>query len=179
MSERDGHIRALAADEAAARLDELAALLVDAVAGGASVNFLSGLGLPEARAFWAGQISAMAHSGRLLFAAVGDAGILGTTVLTFAPQPNAPHRAEVTKMLVARSCRRRGIGRRLLSAVEAASLAAGRTLLVLDTEAGSEGDRLYRACGWTAVGTIPGFALTPTGRPADATVFFKDLAPAR
>ena len=142
MREQDSHIRALAADEAAARLDELAALLVDAVAGGASVNFLSGLDLPEARAFWAGQIPAMAHGDRLLLAALGDEEILGTAVLTFALQPNAPHRAEVTKMLVARSCRRRGLGRRLLSAAEAASLAAGRTLLVLDTEAGSEGDRL-------------------------------------
>ena len=179
MSGDDVHIRALAADEAAVRLDELAALLVDAVAGGASVNFLSGLALPEARAFWVGQIPAMADGGRLLLAALGDEKVLGTAVLTFAPQPNAPHRAELTKMLVSRSFRQRGLGRRLLSAAEVASLAAGRTLLVLDTEAESEGDRLYRACDWTAIGTIPDFDLTTAGRPAGATVFFKNLIPPR
>lgn len=174
MSEQDAPIHALAADEATARLDGLAALLVHAVAGGASVNFLSGLGRAEAHAFWAGQIPAVADGARLLFAACAAEDVLGTAVLSFAPQPNAPHRAEVTKMLVARSARRRGLGRRLLVAAEAA-LTARRTLLVLDTEEGSGGDRLYRACGWTPVGTVPGVAPTTEGHPAGTTVFLRDL----
>ena len=54
--------------------------------------------------------------------------------MTFAHQPNAWHRAEITKMLVLSSARRQGLGRRLLATVEQAACEAGRTLLMLDFE---------------------------------------------
>ena len=52
-------IRALDAAGAEARLDGLAAVLVDAVAHGASVNFLAGFAHEEGRAFWRGQLPAI------------------------------------------------------------------------------------------------------------------------
>ena len=168
-------LRALSSAEAESRLDELAAILVDAVAQGASVNFLAGLAMPEARAFWRGQIPTLAAGGRRLIVAEDGVRLVGTCVLTFAPQPNGPHRAEITKMLVLGAYRRRGLGRGLLAAAEAEASAAGRTLLVLDTETGSEGERLYRSAGWTEAGAIPGFALTTDGRPAEATLFYKEI----
>ena len=82
-------------------------------------------------------------------------------------------------MLVLSSHRRRGLGRRLLAAAEAAALDAGRTLLVLDTEIGSAGEMLYRSCGWTALGAVPDHSYTTDGRLAAATVFFKALGPHR
>ena len=33
---------------------------------------------------------------------------------------------------------------------------------MLDTESGSAGDLLYRSCGWTEFGRVPGHAFKPT-----------------
>jgi GNAT superfamily N-acetyltransferase len=169
-------IRALDASEAEVRVAELANILVDAVAHGASVNFMAGFSHEEACAFWRGQFPGIAKGERRLF--VGDDGmrLVATVVLTFAHQPNASHRAEIGKMLVLASARRQGLGRRLLLAVETAAREAGRTLLMLDTETGSAGDLLYRSCGWTAIGAVPGHAFRPDGRLAETTLFYKKLS---
>jgi hypothetical protein len=52
---------------------------------------------------------------------------------------------------------------------------AGFRLLTLDTKRGDAAERLYRQLGWTAAGTIPGYALDPDGTPHDAVFFYKDL----
>ncbi len=169
-------VRALDAAEAEARLDELAEILVDAVASGASVNFLAGFAPEQARAFWQGQLAGIARGERRLLVADDGQRLVATVVLTHAPQPNAPHRAEIGKMLVLRERRRQGLGARLLCAAEEAARADGRTLLLLDTETGSAGDLLYRRCGWTEIGRVPGHALRPDGSLGDTTMFYKDLA---
>lgn len=168
-------IRDLPPAEAETRLDELAAILVDAVAGGASVNFLAGFDAASGRAFWQGQLPEMRAGSRRLFVAERDGRLLGTVVLTYAPQPNGPYRAEIGKMIVHSSARRQGIGDRLLAAAEEAALAAEKTLLILDTETGSAGDALYRRRGWTPAGTIPGYAYNPAGVPVPATFFYKEI----
>ncbi|MBR0664068.1 GNAT family N-acetyltransferase [Roseomonas hellenica] len=170
-------IRALDAIEAEARLGELADILVDAVAHGASVNFMAGFSWGEADAYWRGQLPGIADGSKRLL--VGDDGrrLVATVMLIHAQQPNAPHRAEIGKMLVFSSARRQGLGRRLLAAAEDAARAAGRTLLMLDTETGSAGDRLYRSCGWIEVGRVPDHAFRPDGRLAETTLFRKVLAP--
>jgi GNAT superfamily N-acetyltransferase len=101
----------------------------------------------------------------------------GASVSFMAPlTENQPHRADVAKMLVRRSARRRGLGAGLLRAAEEAALAAGRTLLVLDTVTGSEAERLYQRMGWIRVGVVPDYALWPDGRPCDATFFYRRLS---
>jgi GNAT superfamily N-acetyltransferase len=77
-------------------------------------------------------------------------------------------------MLVHGAARRRGLGERLMRAAEAAAIAAGKTLLVLDTASG-DAERLYTRSGWTRVGVVPDFALWPDGRLCDTTFFFKRL----
>jgi len=171
----DPLIRSLGLAEAERRLDELAALLVDAVESGASVNFMRGLTLDEAAAFWRGQLPELGHGSRVLMAAEAGGRIVGTSVVTFAHQPNQPHRADIGKMLVHSSLRRQGLGARLLAAAEAAARATGRTLLVLDTESDSAGERLYVRGGWVKVGEIPNFSLDPDGRLRAATVFYKHV----
>jgi len=89
--------------------------------------------------------------------------------------PNQPHRAEIAKLLVHRSARRRGIAQLLMERAEAEARAEGKTLLVLDTVTGDDAERLYERLGWTRVGVIPGYALYPDGRPCDTTVFWKSL----
>ena len=61
-----------------------------------------------------------------------------------------------------------------MRAAEAAALAEGKTLLVLDT-ADATAARLYERCGWRAAGTIPGYALLPQGGECDAIFYWKSL----
>jgi len=117
-------VRTLDAAEAEARVGKLSAILVDAVAHGASVNLMAGLADDAARAFWRSQVPGVAGDERCFLAAeglaAGDGGrLVGTVALTFAHQPDAPHRAETGRMLVLFSARRQGIGRRPLAAAEA------------------------------------------------------------
>jgi GNAT superfamily N-acetyltransferase len=174
VSEQE-EVRELGAAEVERRLAELAEVLVDAVEGGASVNFLRGFTPAEAEGFWRSQLAALQAGTKRLVIAEADGRIAGTAMVTFATQPNQPHRAEITKMLVHRSRRRRGLGARLLSAAEETAARHGRTLLVLDTESGSAGERLYARCGWVKVGEIPGYALSTDGVPKSATFFYKQL----
>ncbi len=171
-------IRAMDAEEARLHLGALSALLVDAVAQGASVNFMAGFSLAEAEAYWLRQIGGLETGDRIWLAAQEEGRLVGTVMCVFFGQPNQPFRGEVSKMLVHSTMRRRGIGAALMQAVEAAALGAGRSHLWLDTETGSSGDRLYRRMGWTPLGVVPRMGYAPDGRVTDATVFFKELAPA-
>lgn len=151
----------------AAVIHGLAVVLVDCVEGGASVGFLAPLALEAAADYWDSTIDA---AGVLTWAARDDDGTYVACVrLVLAPLPNAQHRGEVSKLLVARSARGRGLASRLLDAVDAEALARGRTLLLLDTETDSAAESLYRARGWQPYGFVPGHALRPDGTMGDTT----------
>jgi GNAT superfamily N-acetyltransferase len=113
---------------------------------------------------------------RLLVAAFVDGRVVGTVQVILALPPNQPHRGEITKLLVHRSARGRGIAELLMAHAESAAHAEGKTLLVLDAVTGGDAERLYARLGWTRVGVIPGYALFPDGRPCDTTYFWKKLA---
>src|SRR5215470_12630619 len=109
-------------------LDELAAVLIDCVEGGASVSFMHPLGVDRARAFWRGVGAGVAAGERLLLVARDEDGAIAGTVQVVLAQPeNQPHRADVAKMLVHRRARRRGVGAVLLTAAEDAARACGLT----------------------------------------------------
>ena len=152
----------------------MAELLIDAVAGGASVSFMHPLPVSRAMAFWRGVADGVASGERALFVAEDAEGMIGTVQLILAQPDNQPHRADVAKMLVHRRARRQGLGAALMEAAEIAARACGKTLLVLDTASG-DAERLYRRHGWQRVGVIPGYALLPTGEPCDTTYFYKVL----
>lgn len=168
-------IRALDAGEAAGRVSELSDILLDCVAGGASVSFMAGLTHTEALAFWTKVAAGVASGERTLIVAERAGRLLGTVQVVAAGVPNQPHRGDLSKMLVHRDGRRMGVGRALLEAAEASARERGLWLLVLDTATDSEGDRLYTAGGWNRVGEIPDFALWPDGRLCPTTYFYKDL----
>ena len=175
MSVTEPEIRRLGADEARAHIDGLAGVLVDCVEGGASVGYMAPFSQEEARRVYEAYAEDAEHGRRLLIAAFSEDTIVGTVQVVFAPHPNQPHRADIARMLVHRSARRRGIGRLLMERAEAEARAEGKTLLVLDTVTGDDAERLYERLGWTRVGVIPNYALYPDGRPCDTTVFFKEL----
>jgi GNAT superfamily N-acetyltransferase len=106
-------------------------------------------------------------------AAFLEGELVGTVQVVLGTPANQQHRGEIARLLVRRSARRRGIAQRLMERAEREAAAEGRTLLVLDTVTGDDGERLYERLGWTRVGVIPGYALYPDGRPCDTTVFWK------
>ncbi|MGV9279777.1 GNAT family N-acetyltransferase [Streptomyces sp. NPDC003730] len=159
----------------AALLDDLAALLSDTVAGGASVGFLAPLGHDEAVAWWRGRAAAVAAGQLTVWVAREGERVTGTVSLALPDKPNSRHRAELVKLMVSREARGRGLGRRLLTTVEEAAARAAITLLHLDTETGSLAERLYRSAGWTRAGTIPDYAADPGGRLRPTTLYFKRL----
>lgn len=170
-----GHttVRRLEAAEAREHLDGLAAVLADCVAGGASVGYLAPFSHGDARAAFEGWLDELEARRRLLLAAFLHGELVGTVQVVHATPPNQPHRADVAKLLVRRSARRRGIAALLVQHAEAEALAEGKTLLVLDTVTGEDAERLYERLGWTRVGVIPNYALYPDGRPCATTVFWK------
>ena len=156
-------------------IEGLSRVLLDCVEGGASVSFMLPLAYDKARGFWSRAAQSMERGERcVLVAEDGHGAIVGTVTLLFAEPENQPHRGDVTKMLVHRTARGRGVGAALLLAVEEEALQRGRTLLVLDT-ASATAERLYRRGGWQALGRIPDYALLPGGGFCDTTVMFKRL----
>jgi GNAT superfamily N-acetyltransferase len=168
-------IRRLASADIHAQLDALAGVLEDCVAGGASVSYLAPFSHKDARGAFEAVAAEVAQGRRLLLAAFANGDLVGTVQVILALPPNQPHRAEIAKLLVHRSARRRGIAQLLMERAEAEARAEGKTLLVLDTVTGDNAERLYERLGWTRVGVIPGYALYPDGRPCDTTVFWKSL----
>ena len=168
-------IRRLDAAQARAELDELAAVLVDCVDGGASVSYMAPFSQADARDAFGGFVDEVAKGRRLLLAAYDAGRLVGTVQVILALPPNQPHRGEIAKLLVHRAARKRGIASRLMEAAEVEARAEGKTLLVLDTVTGDPAERLYERLGWTKVGVIPGYALYPDGRPCATTVFWKEI----
>jgi ribosomal protein S18 acetylase RimI-like enzyme len=158
----------------AAQLEALADLLIDCVAGGASVGFMHPLSRERALAFWRKIASAVAAGERALLVVEDELGICGTVQLVLDQFENQPHRADLSKLLVHRRARRRGLGAALTLAAERTARESGRTLLVLDT-ASDAAERLYERLGWLRVGVIPGYALWPEGGPCDTTFYYREL----
>ena len=158
----------------ALQAQNLAELLIDCVEGGASVSFMLPLSMARALAFWQGVGAGVARGERALFVAEDESGIVGTVQLVLEQPENQPHRADLSKMLVRRSARRRGLGEALMRAAESAARECGKSLLVLDT-ASADAERLYARLGWQRCGSVPGFALLPHGGLCATTFFYREL----
>ena len=156
------------------RIEGLAALLVDCVEGGASVSFMHPLTMDRAVAFWRRVADDVRSGARALFVAEDEHGIVGTVQIVLEQPENQPHRADVSKMLVHRRARRRGIGAALMHAAERHARDLGKTLLVLDT-ASADAERLYGRLGWQLCGAIPGYALLPQGGLCATSYFYRVL----
>lgn len=156
-------------------IDALAGVLIDCVAGGASVSFMHPLPWDRAVAFWRGVAEEVAAGKRALLVAEDPSGICGTVQLVLRQPENQPHRADLAKMLVHQRARRQGLGAALMLAAETAARECGKTLLVLDAVTDGDAARLYERLGWVRVGDIPGYALFPSGGLCSTTVFYREL----
>ena len=166
----------LDAADAERDLDALARILADTVESGASVGFVTPFSTADAAAWWRSLLPDVATGRVLLLGAWVDGALLGTAQLQPSAMPNGRFRAEVAKLLVHPSARRQGVGRALMDAIDALARERGRTTLVLDTQTGSDAERLYRALGWTVAGVIPEYSLLSDGTRGATTYMYKLLA---
>jgi GNAT superfamily N-acetyltransferase len=162
----------LTPQQAQARRAGLVDLLVDSVEGGASVNFVWPMTRAKAETWWEGTLASHARGERLIFTAEAEGRLDGTVQLILAPQENQAFRADLAKLLVHRRARHQGLGAALMRAAEDQARRIGRTLLTLDTVAGSAAARLYARLGWTKYGEIPAYATSADNRSRDAVTFF-------
>jgi ribosomal protein S18 acetylase RimI-like enzyme len=156
-------------------LEQLAAILVDCVDGGASVSFMSPFSQGQGLAVFRKVASAVASGDTVLLAAKLEGRIVGTVQLGLDTPPNQPHRADVKKLLVHRSARGHGVAAALMARVEEEARRHGRWLLVLDTVPSDNGHRLYLREGWTQIGIVPDYAMFPDGRLCDTAIMWKRL----
>jgi acetyltransferase len=155
-------------------LEGLCTLLIDAVHGGASVGFLAPLSHQAARQYWL-EVTGQLAVGRILWVAESGEEVIGSVQLDPCRRENGRHRADVQKLLVLTTCRGRGVASALMAALEAHAAGDGRSLLVLDTIAGSAAECVYRHLGWQRVGEIPDYAAMPDGELRATAYYFKRL----
>lgn len=154
---------------------QLAAMLVEVVAGGGSVSFMHPLAPEAALAFWNSSLAGAARGERIVLGAWRGDELAGTVTVLLDCPPNQAHRAEIAKLMTRVSQRGRGIAAALMQAAEAHALEQGKTLLVLDTATEGGAGRLYQQLGFTLAGEIPGFALKPHGGLTGTLLFWKRI----
>jgi len=162
----------LCTNDDVAAIPQLIALLQDAVHGGASVGFLSPLTDERAEAYWRRVLSSVGED-LYLWVYETDGQIVGSVQLELSTKENGTHRAEIQKLFVLTSYRGRGISSNLMKTAESKGASLGRSLLFLDTQAGSTAASVYRHLGWTAAGQIPDYAASPDGKLHATAYFYK------
>lgn len=168
-------IRSITADDAAGLQPQLVRLLQRSVDDGASIGFLPPLGADEAQAYWRSVEGALAGPCRVMLVAEHGSKVVGTVQLDLVAKANAPHRAEVMKLMVDPAARRQGIGRALMQAIEARAKALSRTTLVLDTREGDGSEQLYQSLGYVRVGVIPQYVISEKGGKGATVIYYKLL----
>jgi GNAT superfamily N-acetyltransferase len=168
-------IRRVYTEEGRQYQSALAELLLDSVAGGASIGFMASVTKPEAELFFDKVLTAVERDERILLAAFVDSNLQGTVQIVPSMMPNQPHRADISKLMVHRSVRGKGVASMLMRHAEESARAAGKSVLVLDTCTGTDAERLYLRLGWTRAGIVPQYALFPDGSSCDTVIFWKRL----
>lgn len=147
---------------------QLVDLLLDVLAQGASMGIPACLSAHEADQYWRAVKAGLLDGTRMLLGAAHEGTLVGIVQLELYRRPGGCDGAELQTMMVHSRVRRRGIGSVLLRAAEAETRALGRTLLFLDTEAGSAAEALYHGLGYTRVEALADDA-SPTA------IYYKSL----
>ena len=168
-------IRATTSAELERLLPALVQLLCESVNGGASLGFLPGLTPDDGRTYWRSLHPELRAGHRLLLAAYAGDQLVGSGQLALPSWPNARHRAELQKLLVATALRGRGVGRSLVAALHGAARRHGRSLIILNTRRGDPTETFYQGLGYQAVGITPGYTIGPAGERFDNLTLYHDL----
>jgi GNAT superfamily N-acetyltransferase len=175
MTSADPGIRNIIVPTALVR-EGLCSLLTEIVEDGASVGFLAPVQRATAEKYWKGVFESLGAT-RMLWVAEDEGLVVGSVQLELCAKENGLHRAEVQKLFVLPSHRGRGIAKRLMDELESFARSQGRSLLVLDTLAGSAAETVYQRLGWQRGGQIPKYAADPWGKLFPTVYFYKEIAP--
>jgi acetyltransferase len=165
-------VRQLDPEEARARTAELAALLREAVEAGMALGQLAPVDTEQA---FVEMIDALDPGERLLFGAFVDEELVGTAQLERAAPANSRHRAEVMRVVVRSDAQRKGVGRELMRALEAAARALGITLLWLTTHDGTPACAFYERLGYERLGVMPNYSRRPDGELWPSAFYYRLL----
>lgn len=172
-------IELLGPDVAPADVEGLVSLFIGCVDSGASMGYLAPLSASDCAEYWRSIVAELSGGYRVLIVArdAPDGPIVGSAQLVAASRPNGRYRAEVQKVMVRPSHRRRRLGTQLVEHIETIARERRITLLHLDTSEGPSGAReLYERLGYSYAGGIPGWALDPDRTPAKNAIFYKMLS---
>lgn len=160
-----------------AQLDALAQLLIDCIAAGASIGWVRTPTLEAARAYWQRIADSEARGERCWWVIVDGERIVGSAQLVTDGPENGRQRAEVCKVMVHPSARRRGFGQALMRLAEIEARQQGKRLILLDTNTDSPAQRMYEALGWQVCGVMPDYAEQADGSLGATTWMYKRLQP--
>jgi ribosomal protein S18 acetylase RimI-like enzyme len=170
MGSGDVRVGARGPDDVDRRLiRELARLHAQALAAGMALGATAATDLEELHR------AALADRERLVLVAERDGEVVGMAHLVPSGAANAPHRAEVQRVVVAEKARGTGIGRRLMAGVERAALERKLTLLWLTTHDGSAACGFYERVGYSKLGVMPDYSQRPDGTLAAGAFYCKVL----
>ncbi len=165
-------ISELKPEELPASLQGLAEVFHASVNAGASVSFVLPHSPADSRAFWRNKVFPSVQAGRRILLVAWQGGKLaGTVQLDLDLPPNQAHRSEVAKLLVHPACRRQGIAKALMEALEQRARDLDKRLITLDTRTGDTAEPLYRALGYQTAGVIPGYSRAPEADRYDSTTY--------
>jgi acetyltransferase len=161
-------------------LPQLCELLTDGVHRGASLGFLAPLSRYAALEYWHGVFARLGPRHQLWVACDKDRSaahtrLLGAVQLSLCPLVNAHHRGEVQQLMVHSQARGHGLASRLMARLECAAVAQGRSLLVLQTQSGSQAEAVYAHLGWQRAGEIPEYGACAEGQLQGAAFYYKRL----
>lgn len=155
--------------------NELATLLLNAVASDAVDGARHHISLEQAEIYFHSLRTALASGARKLWIARDEQGLSGSVQLEICPRPEGRNRAEIQQLLVHHRARRLGTGKKLMAALEQEALNLSRSLLYLDTPAGGAAEGFYRALGYRCLGELPDFSCSPEGYSHAAVIYYKRL----
>ncbi|KAM4056809.1 FR47-like protein [Hirsutella rhossiliensis] len=152
----------------------------------AIATFLPPLSHEKLLAWWKERIAEVRDGKRLIWILVSGevdgparpvrgTEVMGVVMLSLPSSETGPFRGTVEKLLIHKSFRGRGGARALMAALESDAARLGRTVLLLDTETDSPAEAVCKKLGYTEMGRIPKYGMSPSGELKDGTFLYKHL----
>ncbi|KAK1240192.1 hypothetical protein MKX08_007634 [Trichoderma sp. CBMAI-0020] len=134
-------------------------------------------------AFWKARLSQISTGHRITLIALAssddkqEADIAGIVELGMTEADTGPFRGDLEMLMVSPKYRRRGSANKLIDELEEIAKEEKKTLLLLSTDIGSTAEKyLYPRRGYTLMGTVPNYGISPIdGSLKDGAFFYKQL----
>ncbi len=126
--------------------------------------------------YWSGVARELESGERELLAAFSEGQVVGSVQIAYEKAESVRHRADLQKLFVLRTHRRRGIARSLLIEALSRMPALGLAMYTITTLADSSADLLVSSLRFTRFGVMPHYGVTPEGKLHDASMHYISVA---